>query len=119
MNNKNYIPFDPDRIPADTFHPGNIIKDELEARDMKQQELAARMGISKSVLSQIIQEKKNITPSIAIGLEKALGIKAEFWVKYELHYEIDTIRIKYRNMLNNNNINASKRKSIQKAIVSY
>ena len=37
MNNKNYIPFDPGRIPADTFHPGNIINDELEARDMRQQ----------------------------------------------------------------------------------
>lgn len=30
----------------DAFHPGEFIKDELVAREMKQQELANDMGIS-------------------------------------------------------------------------
>lgn len=118
MSDKNYIPFDPDRIPFETFHPGEFIKDEIEARKINPKNFAKQLPLSPSGLNQLLSGKINITPEIAIKLENALGIKAEFWMKLQVQYEIDTIRIKYRNMLNNK-INASKRKSIQRAIVSH
>jgi HTH-type transcriptional regulator/antitoxin HigA len=84
-------------VPGSAIHPGKLLKDELEAREMKQIELAKELGIAKNVMSEIIGGKRNITPELAVRLEDALGIKAEFWMKYQVAYEIDKIRIRIRN----------------------
>lgn len=45
-------------------------------------------------MPEIINGKRNLTPELAVRLEDALGIKAEFWMKYQVSYEIDRISIK-------------------------
>lgn len=61
---------------------------------MKQIELAKALGIAKNIMSELIGGKRNITPELAVRLEDVLGIKAEFWMKYQVAYEIYKIRIK-------------------------
>ncbi len=78
-------------------HPGEIIKEEVKARGIKQQDLAKQMGVAKTVVSEIINGKRNLTPTLSLSLEKVLGISAEFWMHFQMQYEIDLIRIKYRN----------------------
>jgi len=46
MNDKNYIPFDPNRIPFETFHPGEFIKDEIEARKLNKNDFAKQLLLS-------------------------------------------------------------------------
>lgn len=75
------------------MHPGELLRDELEARAMKQVELSAAMGVSKTVISEIIHGKRNITPFLALKLEEALGIRAEFWMRYQVSHDLDKIRI--------------------------
>ncbi|MEQ8531564.1 MAG: hypothetical protein RIB86_06915, partial [Imperialibacter sp.] len=43
---------------------------------------------------EIIGGWRNITPELAVRLEDALGIKAEFSMKYQVACEIDKTRIK-------------------------
>ncbi len=76
----------------DKFHPGEFIKDELEAREMKQKELAEKMGIAKNILSELIHGKRNLTPDLSLKLEAALGINAEFWMNLQVGYDIQLIR---------------------------
>ncbi|CAD5258061.1 MULTISPECIES: HigA family addiction module antitoxin [unclassified Imperialibacter] len=83
-----------DLVPGSAMHPGELLKDELEAREMKQIELAKALGIAKNIMSELIGGKRNITPELAVRLEDALGIKAGFWMKYQVAYEIDKIRVK-------------------------
>ena len=83
-----------DLVPGSAIHPGELLRDELEARNMKQIDLAKNLGIAKNVMSEIINGKRNITPVLAVKLEEALEIKAEFWMQYQVTYEIDKIRIK-------------------------
>jgi len=83
-----------DLIPGLAMHPGQLLKDELNVREMKQIDLAKELKIAKNVMSDIINGKRNLTPELAVRLEDALGIKAEFWMKYQVAYEIDKIRIK-------------------------
>ena len=80
--------------PGSVTHPGSLIKDELSARGMKQVELSKAMGIAKNVMSEIINGKRNITPESAVKLENVLGIKAEFWMKYQVAYQLHQIRTK-------------------------
>ncbi|MEQ8906894.1 HigA family addiction module antitoxin [Ekhidna sp.] len=98
-------------VSGSAMHPGELLRDELEAREMKQVELAKELGIAKNVMSEIISGKRNITPELAVRLEDALGIKAEFWMKYQVAYEIDKIRIKNKKAIAKANISEkSKRK---------
>jgi addiction module HigA family antidote len=86
------------KIPADTIapgsptHPGFIIKEELEARKMKQKDLAEAMGISVTMFSDLINGRRNVTAELALKLEKNLDIPALFWLNYQAQYDIDLLR---------------------------
>ena len=84
-----------DLIPGDIFHPGEILKDELDARNLSQQKLAEKTGMSKSEVSLIVNGRRNITPLIAVKLESILEIKAEFWMNLQVKYEIDKIKLSF------------------------
>lgn len=82
----------------------SLLRDALVAREMKQVELAKELSIAKNVMSEIISGKRNITLELTVKLEDALGNKAEFWMKYQVAYEIDKIRIKYKKAVEKANI---------------
>jgi antitoxin HigA-1 len=105
-----------DIILKENFHPGEFIKDELDAREMKQQNLADKMEIAKNVLSEIIHGKRNLTPLLALKLETALGIKAEFWMKLQIQYDINIIRNKYSNLISKARVSDKKRAKLNTAI---
>ena len=86
-------------IPFEATHPGILIKDELEFReDIKQKDLAELLGVKPSFLNEIIKGKRPITADLAILLEKALEIPADYWMKFQSQYEIDCARIKEKNI---------------------
>ena len=101
-----------DLVPGSAMHPGQLLRDELDARDMKQIDLAKELGIAKNVMSEIINGKRNLTPELAVRLEEALGIKAEFWMKYQMAYEIDKIRIKNKKAVQKANISPNAKKQL-------
>lgn len=86
-------------IPFEATHPGTLIKDELEVRhDITQKDLAILLGVQPSFLNEIIKGKRSVTADIAILLEKALGIPADYWMKFQSQYEIDCAKIKEKNI---------------------
>lgn len=73
-------------------HPGKIVSDEIKGRKMKQKELAVKMGISSSVLSDLIHGRRNITANLALKLEQTLDISAMFWMNFQSKYDLDKAR---------------------------
>ena len=73
---------------AYNIHPGEDLKDELEARNMSQKDLAGLIGFKPSILNEIIKGKRSITPQIALRLEAGLGISADFWLKGQQMYDL-------------------------------
>lgn len=84
-------------VPIEAIHPTELIKDELKARGMQRKELAERLGMKASNLSRFLSTKENITAAMALKLEKALGISAEYWMGLQLSYERDLDAIRQRN----------------------
>lgn len=92
-------------IPAQATHPGVLIKDEIDATpDLNQRTLAMELGVQPSFLNEIIKGKRPVTADIAILLEKALGISADYWMKFQSQYEIDQARVKQKNVKKLRNI---------------
>lgn len=86
-------------IPFEATHPGTLIKDELEVRDdLNQKDLAILLGVKPSFLNEIVNGKRPITADIAILLEKSLDIPANYWMKFQSQYEIDSAKIKDKNI---------------------
>lgn len=80
------------RTPAEVFPPGEFLRDELEARDWTQQELAEILDRPPRLVSEIISAKRAITPETAKGLSEALGTSAEYWMSLESQYQLSKVK---------------------------
>ena len=78
--------------PSTPIHPGEILKDELEARGMSQRKFAAVIGVSYSVLNEVVNGKRPITTEYALKIEAATGIPAYIWVNMQSAYNMQTER---------------------------
>ncbi len=77
------------RIPAETFAPGEFIRDELEARGWTQADLAQIMGRPIRLVNELIAGKKQITPDTARGLAKAFGDDDPlYWMNLDSAYRL-------------------------------
>lgn len=81
-------------VTYSTVHPGEVLKDELEARGVKQKDFAATIGMPASVLNDIVNGKRSVTPDIAILLEAALGKDAVSWLRLQSERDLEVARMK-------------------------
>ncbi len=77
-------------IPFQPIHPGEMLKDELEARSMSQRKFADIIGCSYSVLNEILNGKRPINTECALKVEAATGIKAHIWLELQADYNLQT-----------------------------
>lgn len=80
------------RVPAEVFPPGEFLREELEARDWSQQELADILGRPPRLVSELISGKRAITPETARGLADAFGTSAEYWMNLESQYQLSKVK---------------------------
>ena len=77
-----------------TIHPGRVLKEELDKRELKQKDFASTIGMPASVLNDILKEKRSVTPDIAILLEAALDKDAAFWLSLQSARDIEIAKKK-------------------------
>jgi HTH-type transcriptional regulator/antitoxin HigA len=77
------------RVPAETFPPGEFIRDELDARGWTQADLAQIMGRPLRLVNELIAGKKQITPDTARGLAMAFGDDDPlYWMNLDSAYRL-------------------------------
>lgn len=81
------------RMPAEVFPPGEFLREELEAREWSQQELADILDRPPRLISELIAGKRAITPETARGLSDAFGTSAEYWMSLESQYQLSKVRV--------------------------
>lgn len=77
-------------------HPGKIIKDALDATNMSNKEFAIRSGISERTLSDIINEKGNITFDVAEKLASYFSNSVEVWMNLQTQYNVYMMQQQYK-----------------------
>lgn len=78
--------------PYEPVHPGEIIKEEIEYRGISQKKLALQMGVSYTVLNEILNEKRAVNTEFALLLEAALGIDAGLFIRMQADYNMQVAR---------------------------
>ena len=76
-----------DAIEKAAFHPGEYLKDELDAREWTQTGLAEMIGRPLRVVNRIIAGKAGITAQTAQQLVTAFGTSAELWMNLQNQYD--------------------------------
>jgi HTH-type transcriptional regulator/antitoxin HigA len=77
-----------DIMPAETFPPGDYLRDELEERGWTQTEFAEIIGRPVTLVNDIINGKRGITPSTATELAAALGTSPMLWMNLDASYQL-------------------------------
>jgi HTH-type transcriptional regulator/antitoxin HigA len=83
--------------PAIAIHPGEMLQDELEARNITQKDFAKLTGIPHTQLNEIIKGKRGIYADTAIVIGKALKMDASIWTSMQMNYELDLAKINEKN----------------------
>ena len=73
-------------------HPGEVIKDELISRKISQREFADRLGLTYSVVNELLNGKRPVTTRTALMVETALGIPAYSLLRLQLKFDMQTAR---------------------------
>ncbi len=83
--------------PYKATHPGEVLNDELKARGIRQKDFARDIDMQPTMLNEVIKGKRSVTADIALLLEEALDIPADFWLQFQNQFELDQARIRDRN----------------------
>ena len=69
-------------------HPGALLRDEIiPATGRTKAEIAGLLGISRQHLYDILQERKPVSPAIAVRLGKLFGDGAGIWTRMQAAYD--------------------------------
>ena len=80
-----------ERRAAEVFPPSEFIKEELDARNWSQVELAEIMGRSPKDVSDLISGKRAISVEIAKDLGSAFGTDPRYWINLDSIYRLQRL----------------------------
>lgn len=68
-------------------HPGYVVRLELEELGMSVTEAAERLSVARPTLSQLVNERKRISPEMALKLGRFFGNGTELWLNMQTRYD--------------------------------
>ena len=72
----------------DPAHPGEILREELEARGTSITAAARALGVTRKALSDVVNLKAGISPVMARRLEAALDTPARLWINLQAAFDL-------------------------------
>ena len=69
-------------------HPGEVLREDvIPATNRTKSEIARLLGISRQHLYDILDEKKPVSPAVAVRLGKLFGNGPGLWVRMQAAYD--------------------------------
>lgn len=84
--------------PDYAIHPGAYLEEIIESRELKQREIADRMGVTDTYLSKLIHGEKPVGPDTALKLERVLGVSSQIWTNLNSNYRLFEAREKEKEL---------------------
>jgi addiction module HigA family antidote len=70
-------------------HPGRIVRQEcLEPLGLTVTDAAKALGVSRLTLSELVNERRGISPEMAIRLSKAFGGTPGLWIRLQSSFDL-------------------------------
>jgi addiction module HigA family antidote len=72
-------------------HPGQLLRGELEARELSTNRLAIDLGVPPGRVTDILNARRGITAGTAVRLGRYFDNGAQFWLGLQGQYEIAVV----------------------------
>lgn len=73
----------------DPPHPGEFIREVyLEELEISSRAVAAKLKVSPSTFTRLLNGKSSVTPEMALRLSKTLGRSPESWLAMQSNYDL-------------------------------
>ncbi len=69
-------------------HPGEVLKDEIEARGLSAHALSLALRLPASRIGDIVRGRRAVTPETALRLARFFGGSAEIWLRLQAAYDL-------------------------------
>lgn len=83
-------------------HPGGfVLRQCIEPLGLSITEAAAALGVTRTTLSELVNEKRGISPEMAVRLSKVFGGSAQSWLVQQAQYDLAQVpaeRIKLKRL---------------------
>ena len=73
-------------------HPGEVLKDEIKERGISQRQLADSLGLTYSVVNEILNGRRPLTAKTALMFEAVLDVPADSLMYLQTKYTMQTAR---------------------------
>ena len=71
------------------IHPGEVLREEfLKPLSLTQSQLAKELGVSFRAINELVNEKRAVSPEMAIKLAKRFGTSPQFWLGLQMDYDL-------------------------------
>ncbi len=87
------------RKPLPPIHPGELLHEELQEREISLNQLSRDIRIPLSRVSLIVNGKRGITADTALRLARYFDTSAEVWLNLQNAYDLDVARQKVANRI--------------------
>ncbi len=75
-------------------HPGSFIfRQCIEPLGLTITAAAAALGVTRTTLSELVNEKRGLSPEMAVRLSKVFGGSAESWLVQQAQYDLAHVRV--------------------------
>jgi addiction module HigA family antidote len=75
------------------LHPGEILRDQFMMDfDVSINRLARELRVPPTRISEIVNERRSVTPDTALRLARYFGTSAEFWMNLQIAHDLDVAR---------------------------
>ena len=76
----------------DPAHPGEIIREAIDAEGWTVSDAAVRLGVTRNTLSRVVNGRAGISPRLALALERLGWSDVGHWVRMQGAYELARTR---------------------------
>jgi antitoxin HigA-1 len=74
-------------------HPGGfVLRQCIEPLSLSITQAAAALGVTRTSLSELVNERRGISPEMAVRLSKVFGGSAESWLMQQAQYDLAQVR---------------------------
>jgi addiction module HigA family antidote len=70
-------------------HPGEHLREDwMPEYDIKAPTLAKRLGVARSTLQNVLEERSGVTAELALRLGRVFGTSAELWMSLQARHDL-------------------------------
>jgi len=80
-------------------HPGGLLSEELETLEISVSQAAKDLGISRQILSAIINERRPISAEMAVRIGHYIGNGPGLWLRMQAQYDLSEAEQKMKKTL--------------------